>query len=53
MLCATPDLEEGHRGSSVHGAVLYRCLICQVVHRLNWDLHPLDCEEGSQVGGVG
>lgn len=32
MMCVTPDLKEGHRGSSVHGAVLDRRLICQVVY---------------------
>lgn len=42
MMCVTSDLEEGHRGPSVHGAVLYRCLICQVVNRLYRHLHPLD-----------
>lgn len=52
-LCVTSDLEEGHGGSSVHGAVLYGCLIGQVVHRLYGHLHPLDCQEGSQVGSVG
>lgn len=53
MWRVTSDLEEGHRGSSVHGAVLYGCLVRQVVHRLYGHLHPLDCQEGSQVGGVG
>lgn len=48
-----PNLEEGHGGSSVHGAVLYRRLIRQVVHRLDGHLHPLHGEEGGQVGGVG
>lgn len=52
-LCVTSDLKKGHGGSSVHGAVLYGCLIGQVVHRLNGHLHPLDCQEGSQVGSVG
>lgn len=52
-LCVTSDLEEGHGGSSVHGAVLYGCLIGQVVHRLYGHLHPLDGQEGSQVGSVG
>lgn len=42
MMFVTSDLKEGHRGSSVHGAVLYCRLICQVVHRLYWYLHPLD-----------
>lgn len=48
-----PNLEEGHGGSSVHGAVLDRCLIRQVVHRLDRHLHPLDSEEGGQVSRVG
>lgn len=52
-LGVTSDLEEGHGGPSVHGAVLYGCLIGQVVHRLYGYLHPLDCQEGSQVGSVG
>lgn len=47
------DLEEGHGGSSVHGAVLDGRLVGQVVHRLDGHLHPLDREEGSQVGSVG
>lgn len=47
------DLEEGHGGSSVHGAVLDGRLVGQVVHRLDGHLHPLDGEEGSQVGSVG
>lgn len=52
-LCVPSDLEKGHRGSSVHGAVLYGCLICQVIHWLYGHLHPLDRQEGSQVGSVG
>lgn len=37
----------------MHGAVFDGCLICQVVHRLDGNVHPLDGEEGSQVGRVG
>lgn len=43
MMRVISDLEEGHCGSSVHGAVLYRRLIRQVVYRLDRHLHPLDC----------
>lgn len=46
-------LEEGHGGATVHGAVLDGCLICQIVHRLDGNVHPLDSEEGSQVSRVG
>lgn len=43
MMCLTSDLKEGHCRSSMHGAILYRGLICQVIYWFYRHLHPLNC----------
>lgn len=35
------------------GAVLDGCLVSQVIHGFDGDIHPLHGEEGCQVGRVG
>lgn len=45
--------EERHGAPSVDGAVLDVGLVGQVVRRLDGNLHPLDGQEGRQVGRVG
>lgn len=45
--------EERHGAAPVDGAVLYVGLVGQVVGRLDGNLHPLDGQEGCQVGRVG
>lgn len=37
----------------MNGAILDGGLVCQVIHRLNGDVHALHGEEGCQVGRVG
>ena len=45
--------EECPRGSRLQAAVLDLGLLGEVLGRLDGGLHPLDGEEGGQVGGVG
>lgn len=45
--------EEGHGAASVDGSIFDVGLISQVIRRLNGNLHPLDGQEGRQVGCVG
>lgn len=51
--CSGSYHEEGHGAPPVDGAVLDVGLVGQVVRRLDGDLHPLDGQEGCQVGRVG
>lgn len=50
---AWSHLEEGHSSSILHCPVLYFCLLCQVICRVNGGFHPLHRQEGSKVGRVG
>ena len=46
-------LEEGHGGAVLDHAVVDAGLLGDVVGGLHGGVHPLDGEEGGQVGGVG
>lgn len=48
-----PYHKESHGAASVDSPVLYVGLVSQVVGRLDGNLHPLDGQEGCQVGRVG
>lgn len=45
-------LKKGHGGAISYSTILYFGLLGQVVCRVDWRVHSLHCEEGSQVGSV-
>lgn len=52
-LITVTNLEEGHGGAVLYHSILYLCLLCQVVSRVDGRLHPLHGEEGRQVCRIG
>ena len=50
--CGVLYHEESHGAPSVDGPILNVGLVSQVVRRLDGNLHPLDGQEGCQIGRV-